>query len=105
MASHSRPDTRRPTPGATQSGRGLRISIWTTTADQDGRQRDFLDEIRVFHTTGTYTSANDLAERVEKRLRASAADALAPWVKVGHTVFRASSVQRPASATTAGPSP
>ena len=38
MASHSRPDTRRPTPGATQSGRGLRISIWTTTADQDGRR-------------------------------------------------------------------
>ena len=72
--------------------RGLRISVWTTSGDQDGHQRDFLDEIRVFHTTGTYTSAHDLAERVEKRLRAIAADALAPWVKVGHTVFRASSV-------------
>ena len=73
--------------------RGLRVSIWTTTADQDGSQRHFLDEIRVFHTTGTYTSANDLAERVEIRLRAIAADALAPWVKVGHTVFRASSIR------------
>ena len=73
--------------------RGLRISIWTTSADQDGRQRDFLDEIRVFHTTGTYTSANDLAERVEKRLPAIAADALAPWVKLGHTIFRAASIR------------
>ena len=76
--------------------RGLRVSIWTTTADQDGRRDHFLDEIRVFHTTGTYTSANDLAERVEIRLRAIGADAVAPWVKVGHTVFRASSIrQRP----------
>ena len=70
--------------------RGLRISVWTTSADQDGRQREFLDEVRVFHTTGTYTSPEDLAERVERRLRAIAGDALAPWVKVGQAVFRAS---------------
>lgn len=72
--------------------RGLRISVWTTSAEQDGRQRDFLDEVRVFHTTGTYTSPDDLAGRVERRLRAIAADALAPWVKVGAAVFRASSI-------------
>jgi Domain of unknown function (DUF4062) len=72
--------------------RGLRISVWTTNADQDGRQRDFLDEIRVFHTTGTYTSPDDLAQRVESRLRAMAGDALAPWVKVGNTIFRATGV-------------
>jgi hypothetical protein len=72
--------------------RGLRVSVWTTSADRDGRQRDFLDEIRVFHTTGTYASPDDLAERIEKRLRAIAADALAPWVKVGNTIFRATSV-------------
>jgi hypothetical protein len=72
--------------------RGLRISIWTTSADQDGRQRDFLDEVRVFHTTGTYTSPDDLTQRVEGRLRAMAAGALAPWVKVGNTVFRAASI-------------
>ena len=74
------------------TNRGLRISVWTTSAEQDGRQRDFLDEVRVFHTTGTYTSHDDLAERVERRLRAIAADALAPWVKVGPAVFRASSI-------------
>jgi hypothetical protein len=72
--------------------RGLRISVWTTSADQDGRQRDFLDEVRVFHTTGTYTSPDDLARGIGKRLQAMAAEALAPWVKVGNTVFRAASV-------------
>jgi hypothetical protein len=72
--------------------RGLRISVWTTSADQDGRQRDFLEEVRVFHTTGTYTSPDDLARRIGKRLQAMAADALAPWVKVGNAVFRAASV-------------
>jgi hypothetical protein len=72
--------------------RGLRISVWTTSEDQDGRQRDFLDEVRVFHTTGTYTSCDDLAQRVDRRLRAMAADALAQWVKVGNTVFRATGV-------------
>jgi hypothetical protein len=75
-----------------RGGRSGRISVWTTSADQDGRQRDFLDEVRVFHTTGTYTSPDDLTQRVEKRLRAMAADALAPWVKVGNTVFRAASI-------------
>lgn len=74
------------------AARGLRISVWTTSADQDGRQRDFLDEVRVFHTTGTFTSSDDLAQRVEGRLRAMAADALAQWVKVGNTVFRATGV-------------
>jgi hypothetical protein len=72
--------------------RGLRISVWTTSADQDGRQRDFTAEVRVFHTTGTYTSPDDLAQRIERRLRAMAADALAPWVKVGNTIFRATSI-------------
>ena len=72
--------------------RGLRVSVWTTQADQDGRQRDFLEEIRVFHTTGTYTSPDDLAAGVERRLRTIAAEALTPWVKVGDTIFRAASV-------------
>jgi hypothetical protein len=47
----------------------------------------------VFHTTGTYTSPVDLAERIDRRLRAICADALAPWVKVGNTVFRASGIE------------
>ena len=71
---------------------GLRISVWTSHADQDGRQRDFLDEVQVFNTTGTYNSPEHLAEGVERRLRAVAAEGLAPWVKVGQTLFRASNI-------------
>jgi hypothetical protein len=73
--------------------RGLRISVWNATGDLDGRQQDFLADIRTFHTTGAYTSADDLAKRVGDRLRTLAAESLAPWVKVGNTVFRATSVQ------------
>jgi Domain of unknown function (DUF4062) len=73
--------------------RGLRISVWSAHEGLDGRQRDFLDEVRVFHTTGTYTSPEDLAERVERRLRVIAAESLAPWVKIGNAVCRATSVQ------------
>ena len=73
--------------------RGLRISIWNTEADLDGPQRDFLEAIRVFHTTGSYSAPGDLAERVTRRLGAMAAESLAPWVKVGNAVFRATNVR------------
>lgn len=72
--------------------RGLRISVWSTEQDLDGQQRDFLDAVRVFHTTGSYRSPDDLGARVERRLREMAAEALSPWVKVGGDVFRATRV-------------
>lgn len=72
--------------------RGLRISVWAPPAGLDGPQRDFLDAIRVFHTTGSYASPDDLAARVDRRLRAVAAESLSPWVKVGKAVFRATTV-------------
>ena len=68
---------------------GLRISVWTTTVEQDGRQRDLLDEVRVFHTTGSYTSADELGTKIEVRLRELAEQAGSPWCKVGPAVFRA----------------
>lgn len=73
--------------------RGLRVSMWTTAEGLDGRQRDFLNDVRVFRTTGTYTSPADLRTGVEKRLRTLAAESLAPWVKVANPVFRATSIQ------------
>jgi len=73
--------------------RGLRVSIWNADGELDGRQRDFLDEVRVFHTTGSFSSPDDLAQRIERRLRVIAAESIAPWVKVGNAVFRATSVQ------------
>lgn len=70
--------------------RGLRVSVWTTSKDQDGRQRDFLSEIRVFHTTGTYASPEQLGLGVKRRLRELAEQAGSPWCKIGPTLFRAS---------------
>lgn len=72
--------------------RGLRISMWSAAGDLDGRQRDFLDAVRVFHTTGSYGSPEDLGATVERRLREIAAETLSPWVKVGNAVFRATKV-------------
>jgi Domain of unknown function (DUF4062) len=69
--------------------RGLRLSIWTTSEDFDGPQHDFLDRIRVFNTTGSYGSPDELGVAIERRLRELAAEDGSPWCKVGPAVFRA----------------
>jgi hypothetical protein len=69
--------------------RGLRISVWASSGALSGPQRDFLDEVRVFRTTGTYSSAEELASGVSERLLALAADSFSPWVKIGRVVLRA----------------
>ena len=71
---------------------GLRISIWNSSGSLDGPQADFLEAIRVFHTTGIYSSPTELKRGVEGRLREIAAEALAPWVKVGNAMFRSTRV-------------
>ena len=68
---------------------GLRISVWATTAEMDGRQRDFLNEIRAFHTTGRYASPDELHEALRRRLTEVVAAEHSPWCKVGHVLFRA----------------
>ena len=68
---------------------GLRISVWATTEVMDGRQRDFLEEIRTFHSTGSYASADDLREGLTRRLADLASAANSPWCKVGSALFRA----------------
>lgn len=68
--------------------RGLRVSVWVWDGPLSGPQRDFLDEVRVFRTTGSYLAPNDLADGVSARLRVLAAEALSPWVKVGNAIFR-----------------
>jgi hypothetical protein len=71
-----------------------RISVWVRdgSANRQGDTRDFIDEVRVFHTTGSFTDADDLLPRVRARLVEIAADDLAPWVKLGVVVFRADRV-------------
>ena len=68
---------------------GLRISVWATTAEMDGRQRDFLDGVRTFHTTGKYSSPGELSKGLERRLSQLASASGSPWCKVGHVLFRA----------------
>jgi hypothetical protein len=68
----------------------LRIAVWAKNVDdQEGHEQSFLEEVRTFHTTGTFSAPEELAEGVEGRLRRIAAEDLAPWVKLGHVVFRA----------------
>lgn len=74
--------------------RGKRISVWVNRADAErqGNARDFVDEVQAFHTTGGYTDAGDLVDRVVRRVREIAADDEAPWVKIGEAVLRATSI-------------
>jgi hypothetical protein len=51
--------------------------------------RGFIDEVRTFHTTGSFSSPEGLARGVAQRLRKIAAEELSPWCKLGPAVFRA----------------
>jgi hypothetical protein len=69
---------------------GLRVAIWAKDLDdREGHAASFLEEVRVFHTTGSFQTADELAGDVDRRLRRIAAEDLAPWVKLGSVVFRA----------------
>lgn len=75
--------------------RGKRISVWVCRdgSQRQGSARDFVQEVRAFHTTGTFTDADDLAGRVGKRVGEIAAHEESPWVKVSEAVFRADSIR------------
>lgn len=79
---------------------GLRTSVWVSDGELVGPQRDFVEEIRVFRTTGSYSSPEDLAANVSRRLKELAADASSPWVKVGPVIFRSSHVEDDGSTIT-----
>ena len=73
---------------------GLRMSVWVR-ADEDfqGDQQSFVYEVRLFHTTGRFTTPDDLSTGVTARLRQIAAEDLSPWLKLGDTIFRAHDVR------------
>ena len=72
---------------------GLRIAVWCLkTNDREGHPESFLDEVRAFHVVPTFSTPDDLRVQVEERLKAIAAEDLAPWCKLGNVVFRASEV-------------
>jgi hypothetical protein len=74
---------------------GNRISFWVSEDDtgRQGNARDFIQEVQAFHTTGRFRDPQDLARRASERMAEIAADDESPWVKVGHTVFRAEVVR------------
>lgn len=73
--------------------RGLRISVWTVADENwDGDQERFVQEVRTFHVTGTYTDSDNLAQGISQRLKKIAAEELSPWVKLGNLIFRASQI-------------
>jgi hypothetical protein len=72
----------------------LRMAVWTSaTPDREGHEQSFLDDVRTFHVAPSYRDAADLQRQVEERLRAIAAEDLAPWCKLGNIIFRAMEVE------------
>ena len=69
---------------------GLRICVWANTGEMDGRQQDFLEEIRTFHTTGSFSDPQELGQGLSIRLAEIASAVNSPWCKLGAALFRAS---------------
>lgn len=71
---------------------GLRLCLFVhgeSGSDMDGAQRDLIQGARNLYTTSPWTDPADLGRRVRRRLEELAAEELAPWVRVGRTIFRA----------------
>jgi hypothetical protein len=69
--------------------------VWVSRDDTNGQgnARDFIQEVQVFHTTGSFDGPADLARRVAERIAEIAADDEARWIKVGAAVLRADSIR------------
>ena len=61
--------------------------------DREGHEQCFLDEVRTFYVAPEFSTVADLQRQVEDRMRAIAAEDLAPWCKLGNVVFCALEVE------------
>jgi hypothetical protein len=71
---------------------GLRLCLFVhgeAGGEMDGSQRDLIQGVRNLYTTSPWSDPADLGRRVRRRLEELAAEELAPWVRVGRTLFRA----------------
>jgi Domain of unknown function (DUF4062) len=76
---------------------GLRVAIWAKEVDdREGHEQSFLEEVRAFHTTGIFGTADELLDDVSRRIRRIAAEDLAPWAKLGSIVLRARRIREAA---------
>jgi hypothetical protein len=72
----------------------LRIAMWASdTPDREGPEQSFLNDVRTFHVVPAFRTIADLKTQVSERIRAIAAEDLAPWCKLGRMVFRATQVE------------
>jgi hypothetical protein len=74
---------------------GLRLCIFVhgeASGDMDGAQRDLIQGVRNLYTTSSWSDPTDLGQRVRRRLEELAAEELAPWVRVGRAIFRATEI-------------
>lgn len=74
---------------------GLRLCLFVhgeASGEMDGAQRDLIQGARNLYTTSPWSDPEDLGRRVRRRLEELAAAELAPWVRVGRTLFRAREV-------------
>ena len=74
---------------------GLRLCVFVhgeSSGEMDGPQRDLVQGARNLYTTGFWSDPGDLGRRVHRRLADLAAEDLAPWVRVGRAVFRATEI-------------
>jgi len=74
---------------------GLRLCLFVhgeVSGEMDGAQRDLVQGARNLYTTSSWSDPTDLQQRVIRRLTDLAAEELAPWVRVGRALFRASEI-------------
>jgi hypothetical protein len=73
---------------ARDGGKRVVCYVAAPAPSREGHLRRFVDRIRVFLTTESYSNTADLARRLKRRLHELAAEELSPWVKLGNYVFR-----------------
>jgi hypothetical protein len=74
---------------------GLRLCVFVhgeSSGVMDGPQRGLVQGARNLYTTSFWSDPADLDRRVQRRLADLAAEDLAPWVRVGRAVFRATEI-------------
>jgi hypothetical protein len=74
---------------------GLRLCLFVhgeASGEMDGAQRDLIQGARNLYTTSSWSDPSDLGQRVRRRLEDLASEDLAPWVRVGRAVFRATEI-------------
>lgn len=74
---------------------GLRLCLFVhgeSSGDMDGAQRDLIAGVRNLYVTGTWSTPENLGSAVARRLTDLAAEELAPWVRLGRLLFRATSI-------------